>query len=51
MLFYKNYIDDYIRVCSLKSICIPSFIMIGSCASEIHAHLCPYRNVWPDAVY
>ena len=25
--------------------------MIGSCASELHTHLCPYCNVWPEAVY
>ena len=25
--------------------------MIGSCAGELHAHLCPYRNIWPEAVY
>ena len=35
----------------LKSTCIPSFILIGCCVSEIHAHLCLYRNVWPEAVY
>ena len=30
---------------------IPSFILIGHCVSELHGHLCPYRNVWPEAVY
>ena len=40
-----------IVVCSLKSMCIPSFISIGCCVSELHGHLCPYRNVWPEAVY
>ena len=35
-----------IVVCSL---CIPSFVSIGSCVSELHAHLCPYHNVWPEA--
>ena len=30
---------------------IPSFILIGCCVSELHGHLCPYRNVWPEAVY
>ena len=38
-------------VCSLRSICIPSFVLIGCCVSELHAHLCPYRNVLPEAVY
>ena len=41
-----------IVVCILKSMCIPSFFLIGCCVSELHAHLCPYRNVWwPEAVY
>ena len=30
---------------------IPSFVLIGSCVSELHGHICPYRNVWPEAVY
>ena len=34
-------------VCSLS---IPSFVFIG-CVSELHGHLCPYRNIWPKAVY
>ena len=40
-------------VCSLKSMCIPSFVLIGCCVSELHGHniICPYRNVWPEAVY
>ena len=25
--------------------------MIGCCVSELHGHICPYRNVWPEAVY
>ena len=40
-----------IVLCSLKSMCTPSFILIGCCVSELHGHLCPYRNVWPEAVY
>ena len=56
MLFYKDYIvyynvDCYYLVCSLKSMCIPSFILIGCCVSELHGHSCPYCNVWPEAVY
>ena len=40
-----------IVVCLLKSMCIPSFVLIGCCMSELHGHLCPYRNVLPEAVY
>ena len=39
-----------IVVCSLKSMCISSFVLIGCCVSELHGHLCPYCNVWPEAV-
>ena len=35
-------------VYSLKCMCILSFILIGFCTSELHAHLCPYRNLWLD---
>ena len=31
--------------------CVRSFILIGYCVSELHGHICPYRNVWPEAVY
>ena len=27
-----------IVVCSLKSMCVPSFIVIGYCVSELHGH-------------
>ena len=37
-------------VCSLKSMCIPSFILIGCYVSELHGHICPYHDVWPEAV-
>ena len=40
-----------IVVCLLKRMCMPSFILIGCCVSELHGHLCPYRNVLPEAVY
>ena len=40
-----------IVVCLLKSMCIPSFLLIGFCMSELHGHLCPYSNVLPEAVY
>ena len=36
---------------SLKSMRIPSFLLIGCCVSELYGHICPYRNVWPQAVY
>ena len=39
----------FIVVCSLKSICIPSFILIGYCVNDLHGHnICLYRNVWPE---
>ena len=37
---YKNYIvyyNVYCVVCLLKSMCIPSFVLIGCCMSELHA--------------
>ena len=40
-----------IVVCALKSMCVPCFILIGYCVSELHSHICPYCNVWPEAVY
>ena len=40
-----------IVVCLLKSMCIPSFVLIGCCVSEVHGHICPYRNVLPEAIY
>ena len=36
-------------VCLLKAMCLPNFIMIGCCVSELHGHLCPYHNVLPEA--
>ena len=45
VLNYIVYYSYYIVVCSLKSMCIPSFVLIGCCVSELHGHLCPYRNV------
>ena len=40
-----------IVVCILKSMCIPRFVLIGCCMSELHGHLCPYRNVLAEAVW
>ena len=37
-----------ILVCSMKSMCIPGFVLICCCLSE---SLCPHHNVWPEAVY
>ena len=48
--FYYNVYRD-VLVCSVKSMCIPSFILIGCCFSELQAHLCPYHSVWPEAVF
>ena len=39
-----------IVVCSLKRMCVPSFILISCCVSELHGHLCAHCNVWPEAV-
>ena len=27
-----------IVVCSMKGMCIPSFVLIGCCVSELHSH-------------
>ena len=40
-----------IVVCLLKGMCIPSFVLIVCCVNELLGHLCPYRDVWPEAVY
>ena len=41
----------FVVVCSLKSMCVPSFIVIGYCVSELHGHICRYCNVLPEAIY
>ena len=51
VLHYLLMFTVVIVVCSLKSVCIQSFILIGCCVSELHGHLCPYCNVLPEAVY
>ena len=38
----------FIVVCSLKCMCVPSFIVIGHCVRELHGRYC---NVLPEAVY
>ena len=40
-----------IVVCSLKCMCVPSFIIIGYCVSELHGHICRFCNVLPEVVY
>ena len=34
-----------IVVCSLKSMCIPSFVLIGCCVSELHGHIHVYAPI------
>ena len=43
LLFYNNYIVYYMYN-------VHCFVLIGCCVSELQAHLCPYRKVWPEAV-
>ena len=43
--------DNNILFAAGETMSIPSFILIGCCVSELHGHLCPYRNVWTEAVY
>ena len=57
-MLYKHYIvyyNVYSYYCGvfIENLCLPSFVMIGCCMSElhVHGHLCPYRNVLPEAVY
>ena len=50
-LFIINVYHDYISVFIEIYVCIPSFTSIGWCISELYAHLYPYHNVWPEAVY
>ena len=48
IVVYNNYIVYYsivvIVVCSVKSMCITSFVVIGCCVSELHGHICPHRK-------
>ena len=46
LLFYKNYIVYY----NVYHGYFVKTILMGCCFSELHAHLCSYRNVWPEAV-
>ena len=47
MLIYCYYCGVFIE----KYVCTYSFILIGHCVSQLHGHICPYRNVCPEAVY
>ena len=56
MLFYKNYIIYYNVYCYYCGVFIEKYVhtefhLIGCCVSELYGHLCPYRNVLPEAVY
>ena len=31
--------------------CQVSSLLVVASVSDIHAHLCPHHNVWPEAVY
>ena len=39
------YIDCYSVYCDYFG------VLIDCCVSELHAKLCPHRNVWPEIVY
>ena len=50
LLFYENYIvyyNVYGYYCSEKYV----YTKFRLGVSELYGHLCPYRNVWPEAVY
>ena len=48
---FTTMFTQIIVVCLLKSMCVPSFVLFGCCFNKLQAYLCPYRNVWPEAVY
>ena len=55
-LFIKNYIVYYNVYCYYCGVftekyVYTSFVLIGCCVSELHGRICPYRNIWPEAVY
>ena len=52
--FTRTTLNVYCYFCGVlfeKNEYIPSFILNGCCVSELLGHLCPYRNVWPEAIY
>ena len=36
---------SFVTLHLLKSMCIPSFVLIGCCVSELCGNLCPYCNI------
>ena len=53
-IVYKNYIVYYNVYCYYCGVFIEKHThtkLIGCCVSELHGHICSYRNVWPEAVY
>ena len=48
--YFTSMFTVIIVVCSMKRMCIPSFILVGCCVRELRSHLCP-DYVWPGAVY
>ena len=53
LLFYKNCIIYYTVYCYYCGVFIEKYVYtkFHRCVSELHDNLCPYRNVWPEAVY
>ena len=50
IVYYNVYYNVYCYYCGVF---IEKYVyhLIGYCVSELHGHICPYRNVWPEAVY
>ena len=42
MTLFTTMFTASIVLCSLKSMCVPSFILIGCCVSELHGYLCAH---------
>ena len=54
MLFYKNYIFYYNVYCYCCGVFIEKYVYTKfrlDWLSELHCHLCPHHNVWPEVVY
>ena len=51
-LFYKNYIVYYNVYCYYCSVFIKKYVYTKFCLDWLlcECHLCPYCNVWPEAV-
>ena len=52
-LFIKNYIVYYNVYCFYCGVFIEKYVHteFHRCVSELHGHLCPYRNILPEAVF